>query len=273
MSFTDEQIKACLAINQLFESGTFRGDVGKVAVMAEDAGKDDGAGISYGRNQVTENSGGLYALLFEEYAPRGGQFASSFQEYQSSLYHRGGSVSLKGALTNNQAFRQTLRDAGTDPIMGQAQSVIVRDKYMTPALQVCKEMNMRLPLSLAAMFDFFIQSGPGAIFGDGKGWDRIQEWDESFCPGDIEPTNPLYEIQLTLYFIERRHEFLQGIPHAAWTAYRTKTMYELGSSQKDPNGDVWNLKTPLPFTWYREGFRPGWRNMLVRLDQDDLSYQ
>lgn len=272
MGFTDENIKASFAINQLFESGTFHGDIGKVAVMAEDAGKDDRAGISYGRNQVTENSGNLHALLFSEYIPRNGRFASDFEPYRNILYQKGGESSKKGSLTNDARFRDILRSAGNDPIMGQAQNEIARSKYMQPAIQACQELNMVLPFSLAAMFDFFIQSGPGSRHGDGQGWDRIQEWDESFSPS-VNPADPLYEICLTLYLIERRHIFLQGISHAAWTAYRTKTLYELGYSNHAKDSDVWNLRTPLSFMWYREGFRPGWRNMLVRLDQDDLSYQ
>lgn len=120
----------------------------------------DGAGISFGKNQTTENSGGLYRLLamYQEMCEKEGQdFA--FSDYMERLYD-GKDSSKKGALTSDKSFHQELVSEADDVrLFREAQRRYFHKHYFRPAYEIASEYAITNPLILAQIYDIAIQSG------------------------------------------------------------------------------------------------------------------
>lgn len=152
--FTVGQIATVTAIETLVETGRYSLDsYGLVVVL------DDDAGISYGKNQATENSGTLYSIV-ADYIRRTGSGWERLSQYKSRLYD-GEVHSKKGALTDDAGFKALLMELGkTDPVMQRSQRAVFHNHYMRPALALADEYDIKTPLGLLMIYDICIQSGP-----------------------------------------------------------------------------------------------------------------
>ena len=248
--FTQSQRQAAKCLATTWETGSPRGKSGHLVVLA------DGGGITYGKLQTTENSGGLY-LMLTKYRELNGIFAEALEPYREQLYRdkRSGEVGgTKNVLTKNKEFRALLQKAAAeDPLMsgfGQAQDQFFEEWFFAPALDICTHFGLTLPRSLAAVFDFCIQSGPGDQYNDGRARDRLQEWHNTY-PGleeeDATSDPTLREKAWSIYMLEQRHAFLGSGSHA-WSRYRTKSMLEMMAN------DQWALEAPFTFTFFKQEF-------------------
>lgn len=121
----------------------------------------DGAGVTFGKNQMTENGGSLYKLLFIEYSRMNGIFSADFEKYREILYRKSGSRSKKYALTENDKFKALLiRAAQEDPIFRKAQDITFHRNYFRPAVEIAHEYDVTEALGLFVLYDMCIQSGP-----------------------------------------------------------------------------------------------------------------
>jgi len=126
-TLTALQHKAIKAVLNMIETGEPVGKYDLLVIL------DDGAGITFGKTQTTENGGGLYILL-NKYIELKGKYANNFGQFIPHLYYRGGPSSRKFQLTNNQTFKNTLvMAARNDIIMRRAQDVFFDENYYNPA--------------------------------------------------------------------------------------------------------------------------------------------
>lgn len=249
-TFTRDEKNAAKALTTLWESGSFTGKPWLLVVFGENGTKSDGAGITYGKSQTTENSGGLWKLLFESYAGMNGAYVDRFSPYRNALYRKGVSGE-KWALTNNQAFRNLLIEAGRqDPIMARAQDKHFDDNYFLPALQLCEKFQLSLPLSLAFIYDFCIHSGPGDRFNDGKTEQHLDRWDDDYEAPDTDDQDES-EKHWVMHMCQKRDDFLAGIPHAVTTRYRTGSMLKM---MREGGSKAWNLEVPLEVVFLRRAY-------------------
>lgn len=259
--FSEDAQKAAKALTNLWETGQFVGKPHLLVVLK------DGAGITFGKSQTTENSGGLWKLLFIAYPKFEGKFQADFEPYKEQLYKKGEDTDKKsvldkktgeyaGGLTNDEHFKDLLRKAATeDPAMNMAQDWHFHENFFKPALFICEDQeegfNLSLPLSLAAIYDFCIHSGPGSKWGDGAAFNRLIKWNEDYeQPDDIE-NNIDAEKHWTIYMCSKRDAFLYDISHARKTRYRTGSMLKM---MIDGNDDFWYLRTPLMIPFLKKDY-------------------
>lgn len=151
MTITDKKEKIKSILN-VFETGSTKGDYGCISIF------EDGPGnlkqITYGRSQTTE-WGGLPKLV-TEYINNKGQYADQLRPYASRL----GKVSLVG----DKVLVETLKKAGSDPIMVKTQDAFFDNQYWAPAFKFMNDNGFKLPLAGLVIYDSFIHSGSIPVF-------------------------------------------------------------------------------------------------------------
>ncbi len=149
------------AILSVFESGNPDGQYSAFAVLR------DGAGISYGRKQGTDESGTLDAIV-SGYIQANGRYASQLRPYLPRLQANETVVldpdptTWPGWMHN---LKQLLVAAGEDPVMHTVQNRVFDRLFWRPAVQAWQELGLRSPLALAVVFDTSIHSGSPAAIG------------------------------------------------------------------------------------------------------------
>lgn len=269
MALTPFQLKTVRAILNVFESGQIKSRYDLLVVLKDDAG------ISFGRSQTTENSGGLHRLL-SEYVAASGKFAAQIKQYLPRLYD-GKDADLKsemdedgtysGGLTNDQGFKDLLQQAAKeDSILRRAQDRYFHQKYLVPAINYAEEIYVKSALGLAIIYDTSIHSGEHAIdrhFSKAEdGYDE-ENFDPnnylnliSSCPyksGELDDyridANKLAdsnsdlgsEQRFLLAYLEYRHRWLSTLRGEA----RKKTVYRMKSLRRLAVAGAWDLKPPF----------------------------
>jgi chitosanase len=142
MIITALQKAAALAIVNIFETGSVRGDYADVTLIPGDTGQ-----LTYGRTQTTLASGNLY-LLVKDYTDRSdGAYCEALKPYLGRL------EDCDPSLNHDAAFRGLLADAGEDPVMRDAQDDFFDRVYWQPALHSADAIGAKLPLSAAIVYD------------------------------------------------------------------------------------------------------------------------
>lgn len=231
-TMTLDQIKACKAIVSLYETGSLSGKYDLLVVL------EDGAGITFGKNQTTENSGGLF-LLLKEYADKKGAFVEALSAYMDLLYD-GKDSAKKGMLTEDTAFKDLLvKAAQEDPLMRKAQDHYFHKRFFRPALELAEEYAVTQPLTLCAFYDACIQ------MGDEGARKLVEKYNQE--AGEGEGTEIEKERAWGKGFIQARHTYLttftgksQGHTNAVRkSAYRTTSLLDLAER------GAWLLSVPL----------------------------
>lgn len=156
--WTKDTIRSIKAILRLFESNSVEGNYDSLVVF--DGENDDGAGITFGAEQTTENGGGLFKLL-KLYEDLEGFYSLLLKPFLENLYD-GEDRSKKDNLTYNTKFREILiKAARKDPIMKSAQDLFFEQHYLVPAFDLFDQYSFKLPLTAAIIYDTCIHSGPG----------------------------------------------------------------------------------------------------------------
>lgn len=207
----------------LFETGKVGGDYTTAVYLP------DGAGITYGKHQAIDRSGSLDAIV-QRYILKGGDMADDLRPYESVL-EENGTVGFKpDALPDHVSkLMALLEQAGSDPLMQQAQDEIFDEWYWNPAAEKAVAMQLVLPLSWLVVYDTSIHSGPAGV-------DRMRnKFPES------PPSKGGDEKAWATAFIKARRHWLathsKTVLHA--TVYRQDAMLKLIA---DGN---WDLITPF----------------------------
>ena len=231
------QYRAIMAITSCFETDDPVGKYDLISVL------EDGAGISYGRHQATENGGALYQVI-TRYIERGGAYAEALAEYLPQLYD-GVATSRKDALTNNADFRELLIQAAQDDsAMRRAQDDVFNRDYYVPAVELCNAWQIHLPLGVAMAYGDAIQYGPATLRN------LWEYWETGFDPNSYEPgitIDPTLSIELqnqmrTVHYLNtqmRQHRASSSKEAVRKTVYRSDTILRLMGQQN------WMLVPPF----------------------------
>jgi len=235
-SFSINEIKACKAVVNLYETGDFVGKYDTVVVL------DDHAGITYGRTQTTENSGGIWTLLFDTYAELKGVFSNDFEKYKEKLYKAGSDTSLKDNLSENEEFKELLkRSAQEDPKMRKAQDQYFHVQYFRPAQQLAADYEITQPLILAAFYDTSIHSGSSGMEK------HVNDFNEGWVGSGSEQGELLEERDWGLGYMKYRRNWLatfNGKSEGHTKAVRG-TVYRIDSLIDLAERGEWRLATPV----------------------------
>ncbi len=244
--FSDIQIKTVKSIVGIIETGKLGGDPSTLVVL------EDGAGITYGKHQCTENSGNLWKLIFQYYCPKeNAKFKEEFEYYDRILY-KNKEYGTKSALKNDEEFKSLLKAAAQqDPIMVIAQEEMFHTEFFEPALKLSQEFNVKYPLGLLIIYDMFIHSGQtGAtklIKRFDENWIEPEELSakQELQAADILELNKAWIKDL----IEDRHQWLISYTSSSpghQKVVRTSS-YRTASYKRLIEKEAWNLELPLEF--------------------------
>lgn len=202
--FTTEDKQKALAIVRIFETGRPLGRYDAVAVL------NDGAGVSYGINQFTHRSGSLAAVV-REYLLNARTSGSHIERLRDAMpFLTAASASVINRISADEKFKQALRTAAGTRAMQQAQHTIAERLYLKPALDICRRMGFRQPLSLAVVYD--------SITHGSWAWVSARVDVPRPAPaGDAEQ-----ECAWITEYIRARHRWLSDVRRLRPTSYRTK---------------------------------------------------
>lgn len=217
MKFNEFDKLKAIAIVNVFETSRPFGNYAALAVL------DDGAGISYGISQFTHRSGSLLDVV-EAYLAAGGTSGASVILEKLSLLRRRTPSAIK-TLAADTRFRNALRMAAATREMKEAQWHVTRERYLAPAIRECEHRGFVLPLSLAVIYDSMIHGS----------WERVAAGVSVSKQSQFAP-----ETKWILQYLQKRHQWLSGIPRLKATNYRTR--FFLGQVA------VSNWKLNLPVT-------------------------
>ena len=123
----------------------------------------DGAGISYGKHQATDNAGSLDKIV-QKYIAAGGKHAEALKPYVPRLAANE-TAKLNPAAPPDwaKALVSLLKEAGADPVMQKAQDEVFDENYWNPAVTHAKAIGLTTALGYAVVYDTCIHSGPGRV--------------------------------------------------------------------------------------------------------------
>lgn len=206
-----------------FETGHAHGDPGAVALLP------DGAGVSYGLHQATDGSDTLEAVLLE-YDELGGRYVDELAAWWPWLTADGTTLEDPARPTARcRALLATLREAGADPRMREAQERVFKRLYWEPTLQQCRELRLCEPLSIVSIYDLAIQSGLG----------RLARLRLAFP--ELPPSRGGAERPWTLALLRARAAFLQASSREVVrrSVYRVEALQRLAAEGR------WSLTPPF----------------------------
>ena len=213
---TPTQKQTAQAIVNIFETGSPRGDYGKVTLRPNDPGH-----LTYGRSQTTLASGGL-ATLIHAYCRANGELAGRFKDYLPALDQR------DQHLDSDEALKTLLRDAGKDPAMQRVQDEFFEQSYWEPSLENAGSLGIESPLGVTVVYDSWVHGS----------FKKMQERTSQRF-GSV----PLIgEARWIMNYIAVRREWLatHDNPRLRETVYRMDTFHDLVAR------GAWEL--PLPLT-------------------------
>lgn len=212
-------IQRILELINVFETGSKGGNYDALTIAADNPRR--GLQITFGRSQACE-FGGL-PLLLHNYTGNSGLLADKFYPYFNYL----GKFDPKNnsVLSSNMDFIALLKDSGNDIIMQKTQDVFFKQRYFNPAFDWFSNHEFKLSLSLAIIYDSFIQSG--SILGFLR--DKIIE---------SNPTSGGDEKEWMKQYILMRYKWFKN-SFLKICAYRPMTFYE----QIKMNN--WDLSQPI----------------------------
>lgn len=157
-NFTIGNVLTIKAIETIIETGKYeKGSYDTLVVLS------DGAGITWGKNQTTENSGGIYKVLkyyLEDPKLLDNMYGEQLKPYMDKLYD-GKDRSKKFALSKDSKFQELLVEATQrDRKMREAQRKHFHNNYFRPMYELALDYDITLPLGLMVFYDMGIHSGP-----------------------------------------------------------------------------------------------------------------
>jgi chitosanase len=217
-------IDACVSINET-------GKLPSQAAYATVAILPDGAGISYGKHQATDQSGSLDAIV-ARYAALGGALALELAPYVDRLR---ANATTTAPVTGAQQWVVDLMDllhrAGADPVMQRAQDEVFDVRYWRPAAERCAAMGLVTPLAHLVVYDTCIHSGPS----------RVESLRKTFAARP--PASGGVERVWVIDFLTARRKFLAGHSNPVVR----KTVDRVDALRKLCDANQWELQTPFVY--------------------------
>lgn len=211
MEFSNIDKLKALAIVNVFETSKPFGDYAACVVL------NDGAGVSYGINQFTHRSGSLLAVV-KTYLANGGQIGRKVLE-MNLLKLQTTSAKTINILAADRSFRKALKAAAVSREMRFAQNRVAFERYLKPAIEVCRGYRFTHPLSLAVIYDSINHGSWEKIRG------RVGECDSE-------------KAWITEY-VRKRDAWLMSMPRLVSTRYRTRFFLDQIAVGR------WDLDLPL----------------------------
>lgn len=214
---TELQIRSAQAIVNVFETGTPRGDYGRVTLLAGDSGH-----LTYGRSQTTLASGNLYLLIKAYCAAAGAGYAHELEGYLARL------ADCDLSLDQNMQLHRLLRDAGGDPVMQAVQDGFFDRVYWAPAAQAAAALGIEPALGVGVVYDSFVHGA----------WPTLR--DRTMVRyGDVAALGATAWVER---YVAERRDWLANHPNALLhnTVYRMDAFRNLMAENR------WDLA--LPFT-------------------------
>ncbi|HVF47288.1 MAG TPA: chitosanase [Pyrinomonadaceae bacterium] len=222
MTMTEIDKLKAMAMVHIFETSRPFGDYSACVVL------DDGAGVSYGINQFTHRSGSLREVV-ERYLATGALAGRNVLAAAMPLLKSTSRPAID-RLASDAAFKRALKAAASTPEMRTAQTAVAFERYLRPALDICRSRGFALPLSLAVVYDSVTHGS----------WERIAA---RVTPlGVIRKASKdatLTEKAWITEYVRRRHLWLTHLPRLRATNYRTR--FFLGQIAIGN----WELRLPL----------------------------
>jgi chitosanase len=212
------QKQTAQAIVNIFETGRVLGDYGNVTLLAGDTGH-----LTYGRSQTTLTSGNLLLLLRAYIAAPGAAFAGTFAPFMSRV------EATDLTLDTDMSFRNTLKEAGDDPVMHAVQDAFFDRVYWTPAANSAQAAGIVGGLGCCAVYDSTVHGSYGLIR------DKTNAKVGRIGSGSTD------ELTWVTNYIALRREWLAT--HA--NALLHKTVYRMDALQKIVDASNWDLSLPL----------------------------
>ena len=211
MEFSNIDKLKALAIVNVFETSKPFGDYAACVIL------NDGAGVSYGINQFTHRSGSLSAVVYC-YLKNGGMIGRTILE-ANLLNLQARSARSINLLAADKGFKKALKAAAVSREMRFAQNQVAFERYLKPAIEVCRGSAFTLPLSLAVIYDS-INHGS---------WEKIRDR-VGKCDSE--------KAWITEY-VRKRDAWLLSIPRLMNTRYRTRFFLDQIATGR------WDLELPL----------------------------
>ncbi len=213
---TELQKKTAQAIVNIFETGTVRGEYGRVTLLANDPGR-----LTYGRSQTTLTSGNLYLLIKSYCEKAGALYAEEFASFLEPLAER------DTGLDHHPRFRSLLGRAGEDQVMREVQDSFFDRVYWSPAEREADLRGLHHPLEMTVVYDSFIHGS----------WHRMRDRtvEEYGSVGDIGPERWIEK------YVEVRKHWLAG--HSNTLLH--KTVYRMDALNGLIKEGNWELTLPV----------------------------
>jgi len=235
------QTATAVAIVNVFETGSPRGQYGGIAVMKGDKGH-----LSYGRSQASLGSGSLFALLTDYCAQPNAECAAQLMPFLPRFQQ------CDVSLDTDADVRRLLKQASTDVVMQHTQDRFFSERFLTPALQAAQRVGITQPLGQAVVYDSHIQGGWGRLqpkVGPISAARDEQSWIKAYIDVrrkwllSLNPPLPatVYRMQAFTDLIEASNWFLKlpVVVHGVTVAEE-----DLGLSDGAPAGPTLRLTTP-----------------------------
>ncbi len=139
---SDLQKKTAMAVVNIFETGQFLGDYGKVTLLPGDPGH-----LTYGRSQTTLASGNLYLLIKAYREAPGAALAEGLAPFLERLADR------DLTLDHDPVLRGLLEQAGDDPVMQSVQDGFFDRVYWEPTLKSADYIGVGSALGTTVVYD------------------------------------------------------------------------------------------------------------------------
>lgn len=213
---TGDQKLAAQAIINIFETSQVRGNYGAVTVIPGDTGH-----LTYGRSQTTLSSGNLAKLVERYCGVSGCRHAALLRPYLAGLAQK------DIGLDSDPILHNRLRVCADDPLMREVQDAFFEDTYWNPAFRAAARMNLTLPLSVAVVYDGFVQGS----------FSRIAEE----TTNALGAPNSAGEKPWIARYVDQRLSWLANHKRADLraTVYRMQALHRLIAQ------DLWNLDLPF----------------------------
>ncbi|MDB5897080.1 MAG: Peptidoglycan-binding domain 1 protein [Ramlibacter sp.] len=209
------QAQAALAIVNIFETGSVRGDYSAVTVLPGDTGR-----LTFGRAQTTLGSGNLQLLIERYCGAAGARFGARLRGWLPALTAR--SV----AADQDIKLHNLLRASADDPVMRDVQDAFFDELYWEPALRAATRLGLGSPLAVAVVYDSWVHGS----------WAPLR--DRASAAGALDQVG---EHEWVQRYVRLRRDWLGSHPNPLLR----KTVYRMDAFQRLIDQGAWGLPLPL----------------------------
>lgn len=212
---TELQKKTGQAIVNVFETGHALGDYGNVTLMHGDSGH-----LTYGRSQTTLASGNLFTLITRYVSAPDAHFANQLKPYLPGLKQ------IDLSLDQDSAFRDLLKQAGSDPVMHAVQDKFFDDVYWNPAADRATQLKITSALGCCVVYDSTVHGS----------WRLIRDRTIADCGTPEGKENAWIQ-----RYIAIRRNWLANNPNTLLQ----RTVYRMNELERLATADNWALALPI----------------------------